>query len=176
MAGKPILETERLVLHEFDEDDVEPFYLMGSDPEVIRYTGDPAGGLANREQALESLRARPLADYQKYGYGRWACVLKSSGVVIGFAGLKFLPESREIDLGYRLLRPYWGNGYASEAARAVLDYGLTQLGLERIIGLVHPENVASVRILEKLGMKLVERVEFEGRSFVKYVIERAAKV
>src|SRR5207244_7328625 len=81
MAGKIILETERLFLREFDEGDVAPFYLMGSDPAVIRYTGDPAGGLTSIEHALEVLRSRPLADYRKYGYGRWACVLKAGGEV-----------------------------------------------------------------------------------------------
>ncbi len=171
MAGNIILETERLFLREFDEGDVVPFFRMGSEPAVIRYTGDPPGGLTSLEQALEVLRSRPIADYQKYGYGRWACVLKANTEVIGFAGLKYLADSHEVDIGYRFLPTYWGQGLATEACRAVLDYGRNRLGLERIIGLVHPENVASVRILEKLGLTPDGQVEYQGRRFAKYVIE-----
>jgi [ribosomal protein S5]-alanine N-acetyltransferase len=171
MAGKIILETERLLLREFDEGDAEPFYLMGSDPAVIRYTGDPGGGFTSVEHALEILRSRPIADYRTYGYGRWACVLKASGEVIGFAGLKYLSDSQEVDLGYRLLPAYWGQGLATEACRAVLDYGRTRLDIERIIGLVDPENVASVRVLEKLGLTPAGQVEYQGKYFTKYVIQ-----
>jgi ribosomal-protein-alanine N-acetyltransferase len=169
MAGKSILETERLLLREFDEGDVEPFYLMGSDPAVIRYTGDPGAGLTSREHALEVMRSRPLADYRKYGYGRWACVLKASGAVIGFAGLKYLEELREVDIGYRLLPAYWGQGLATEAGRAVLDYGRACLGLKRIVGFVDPANVASVRVLEKLGMTADGEVALGGMQCIRYV-------
>src|SRR5262245_7262641 len=170
MAGKIILETERLLLREFDEGDAAPFYLMGSDPAVIRYTGDPGGGFTSVEHALEVLRSRPIADYRNYGYGRWACVFKASGEVIGFAGLKYLPDLQEVDLGYRLLPAYWGQGLATEACRAVLNYGRTRLGIERIIGLVDPENVASVRVLEKLGLTPAGQVEYQGKCFAKYVL------
>lgn len=169
MPGKTILETDRLIVREFDEGDVEPFYLMGSDPEVIRYTGDPPGGLTGLDHAREVLRSRPLADYQKYGYGRWACVLKATGEVIGFAGLKYLPDKQEIDLGYRLLPPYWGQGFATEASRAVLDYGRTRLGIGRVIAMVDPANTASIRVVEKLGLMPDGQDESAGRWFLKYV-------
>src|SRR5262249_8110165 len=113
-----VLQTERLLLREFVEADAEAFLALGSDPAVNRYTGDP--GLASLEQALEIMRAYPMADYQRHGYGRWACVLKETGQVIGFAGLKYLPELDEVDLGYRLLAAYWGRGLATEASRACL--------------------------------------------------------
>ena len=171
MAGKIILETERLLLREFDEGDAVPFYLMGSDPGVLRYLADPGGGLTGVDHALEVLRSRSIADYRTYGYGRWACVLKASGEVIGFAGLKYLPDVQEVDIGYRLLPAYWGRGLATEAARAVLDYGRTRLGVGRVIGLVDPANVASVRVLEKLGLTPAGQVELEGKCFAKYVIE-----
>jgi RimJ/RimL family protein N-acetyltransferase len=169
MAGKIILETERLFLREFDEGDAVPFDRMLSDPAVIRYTGDPGGGSPSVEHALEVLRSRTLADYRNHGYGRWACVLKASGEVIGFAGLKYLAESQEVDIGYRLLPAYWGQGLATEACRAVLDYGRTRLGLEPIIGLVDPANVASVRILEKLGLAPAGQVEYQGKCLAKYI-------
>jgi RimJ/RimL family protein N-acetyltransferase len=174
MAGKLILETERLFLREFDEGDAAPFYLLGSDPAVLRYTGDPGGGLRSIEHALEVLRSRSIADYRNYEYGRWACVLKANGEVIGFAGLKYLADVQEVDIGYRLLPAYWGQGLATEASRAVLDYGRTRLGLERIIGLVDPENVASVRVLEKLGLMSAGQIEYQGKWVTKYVMPARA--
>ena len=170
MAARTILETERLILREFDEKDVESFYLLGSDPTVIRFTGDP--GLTSLEHAGEVLRSRPLADYRKYGYGRWACVHKEDGTVIGFSGLKFLDELKEVDIGFRLLPAYWGAGLATEAGRAVLDFGFRQLRLASIIGLVDPENVASVRVLEKLGLKFVGMTMYQGTNTAKYVVHR----
>ncbi len=171
MAGKPILETERLLLREFDEDDVEPFYLLGSDPVIIRYTGDPGLGLTSVAHALEVLRSRPLTDYQQYGYGRWACVHKADGRLIGFSGLKYLADLREVDIGYRFLPAYWGVGLATEAGRAVLDHGFARLGMSRVIGLVAPENRASVRVLEKLGLAFEGMMDFQGKGWARYAIQ-----
>src|SRR5207244_1125915 len=133
-----------------------------------RSTGD--GGVSTLEEARELLRTRPLADYQKHGFGRWACVLKSSGEVVGFAGLKYLHDLEEVDLGYRLLPNYWGFGLATKAARAALDHGFTRLGLHRIIGLVLPENVASVRVLGKCGLKFTGMIDYQGERVARYVI------
>jgi [ribosomal protein S5]-alanine N-acetyltransferase len=168
MAGRIMLETERLLLREFDEGDAEPFYVLGTDPAVTRYTGD--GGLTSVEHALEILRGHPLADYRKHGFGRWACVCKDNGQVIGFAGLKRLEDlGGEVDLGYRFLPAYWGSGLATEAGRAVLNFGFERLRLEQIIGLVDPANVASVRILEKLGMTYTGTVLYLGQQIPRYV-------
>ena len=174
MAGKTILETERLLLREFDEDDAAAFYPLGSDPAIIRYTGDPGGGLKSVEHALEVLRSRPLADYRKHGFGRWACVHKASGRLIGFAGLKYLDELGEVDLGYRFLPAYWGAGLATEASRACVNHGFTRLRLGRILGLVDPANAASVRVLEKCGMTFVGMMEFLGHSVARYQIDAPA--
>jgi len=170
MAGRTIFETERLILREFDEEDVESFYLLGSDPAITRYTGDE--GVKDIKHAQEVLRSRPLADYRKYGYGRWACVHKENRRVIGFAGLKFLEDLKEVDIGFRLLPAYWGVGLATEAGRAVLDYGFTQLRLAEIIGLVDLENIASVRVLAKLGLKFVGMTIYQGTNTAKYVVHR----
>ena len=123
------------------------------------------------EQALEVIRTRPMADYQKHGYGRWACIDKASGQLIGFSGLKYLDDLQEVDLGYRFLPAYWGRGLATESGRAVLEYGFATLRLEQIIGLVAPENVASVRVLEKLGLTFVGMIEYFGKPTAKYAIE-----
>ena len=112
----------------------------------------------------------PIADYRKHGFGRGACILKSTGQQIGFAGLKYLEELDEVDVAYRLLPAFWGQGLATEAALASVRYGFAKLGLKRIIGLAMPENVASIRVLEKAGLHYVEEVSFWGHRFLKYAI------
>jgi RimJ/RimL family protein N-acetyltransferase len=168
MALQKPIETERLLLREFTLDDAEAFYQMCSDSQVTRFTGGP--GIKSLDEASAELLARPIADYQKHGYGRWACVLKESGLVIGFAGLKFLDDLQEVDIGYRFLSAYWGKGLATEAGRPIMRYGFDVLKLERIIGLVDPANVASVRVPEKLGLTYVAMIEYRGQPAAKYVI------
>jgi [ribosomal protein S5]-alanine N-acetyltransferase len=172
LAGRCLLETDRLLLREFDEADALAYYSLGSDPLITRYTGAPP--LTSLEQALEVLRSNPLADYQRRGFGRWACVLRQSGAVIGFAGLKWLDELQEVDLGYRLLPAYWGRGLATEASQAALNYGLRHLKLQRVIGLVDPANLASVRVLEKLGMTRTGMLEYRGDQVLQYATEAGA--
>ncbi len=172
MAGRIILETERFVLREFTEDDAEAFLPLVSDPAVTRYTGDGIGGERTIANCRAELQARPIADYAKHGYGRWACVLKESGKVVGFNGLKYLDDLQEVDIGYRFLEAHWGRGYATETSRPIIEYGFAQLGLTRIIGLVLPENVGSVRVLEKLGMRYADMVDYHAHSVAKYVISR----
>ena len=167
---KTFLETERLLLREYVEEDAEAFFKLNSDPEVLRFVPDQA--LLNLEQARQILRDHPIADYRKHGFGRGACILKSTGEQIGFAGLKYLEEVGEVDVAYRLQRAYWGQGLATEAALASVRYGFADLGLKRIIGLAMPENIASVRVLEKTGLRHDGTITFCGRQFSKYFITR----
>ena len=113
-----------------------------------------------------------MADYRKHGFGRGACILKSTGENIGFAGLKYLEELGEVDVAYRLMPAYWGQGLATEVALASVRYGFADLGLKQIIGLAMPENIASVRVLEKTGLRFVETVTFWGHQFSRYIITR----
>lgn len=170
MAGRLILETDRLLLREFDDDDAEAFYPLVSNPEILRFTLDPGGGVNSVGQALELLRSRSVADYRKHGFGRLAVVEKASRQLIGFAGLKYLGDRGEVDLGYRLLPTHWGRGFATESGRAILQDGFTRLGLTRIIATVFPENVASVRVLEKLGFVFEKPFEYEGHELAQYMI------
>ncbi len=168
MTGSTIIETERLLLREFDESDAAAYFALGSDPAVTRFTG--TGMLTSIEHALRILRANPLTDYQRHGFGRWACVLKKSGNVIGFAGLKRLDDLGEVDIAFWLLPAYWGIGLATEAGRAVLQYGFGHLHLGRIIGLVDPRNAASMCVLEKLGMSCDGLVSYHGEETLKYIL------
>ena len=166
---KVILETDRLLLREYVEDDAEAFFKLNSDPEVLRFVPDKA--LLNVEQARQILIDHPIADYRKYGFGRGACILKSTGEQIGFAGLKYLEELGEVDVAFRLMRSHWGLGLATEAALASVRFGFADLDLKRIIGLVMPENIASVRVLEKTGLRYADSVSFWGQQFSKYIID-----
>ena len=165
---KVILETDRLLLREYVEEDAEAFFNLNSDPEVLRFVPDKQ--LLNVEQARQILIDHPIADYRKHGFGRGACILKSTGEQIGFAGLKYLEDLGEVDVAYRLMPTHWGQGLATEAAVASVLFGFADLGLKQIIGLVMPENIASVRVLEKTGLRYIETVTFWERQFSKYVI------
>ena len=166
---KVILETDRLLLRQYVEEDAEAFFKLNSDPEVLRFVPDKR--LLNVEQARQILIDHPIADYRKYGFGRGACILKSTGEQIGFAGLKYLEELGEVDVAYRLMPVYWGQGLATEAAIASVRFGFADLDLKRIIGLVMPENIASVRVLEKTGLRFCDSVSFWGHQFSKYIID-----
>jgi RimJ/RimL family protein N-acetyltransferase len=168
---KTILETDRLLLREFMPDDAEDFFRMVSDPDVTRYTGDGAKTL---EEARKGLEERIFHDYRKYGYGRWAVVFKPAGQVIGFAGLKYLDDVSEVDLGYRFFKEYWGRGLATEASRALLAYGFDVLRLERVVGIVDVENKASIRVLEKVGFKFEKFTTFRGHEVAWYIIEKSS--
>jgi len=165
---KVILETDRLLVREYVEDDAEAFFKLNADPEVVRFVPDKP--LLSLEQARQTLIDHPIADYCRYGFGRGACILKSTGEQIGFAGLKYLDELGEVDVAYRLLPAHWGQGLATEVALASVRYGFAALGLKRIIGLVMPKNIASVRVLEKTGLRYSGTVTLWGHTFSRYVI------
>ena len=165
---KLIVETERLLLREFVEDDAEAFFKLNTNPQVVRFVPDKP--LLSVEQARQLLAEHPIADYRKHGFGRGACILKTTGEQIGMAGLKYLKELDEVDVAYRFLPSHWGQGFATEAALASVRFGFAHLGLKQIIGLVMPENAASVRVLEKTGLRYVGTVTFWDHQFSKYVI------
>lgn len=143
------LETPRLRLRLITLDDLQVMYRLFTDPDVIRYADTPARDM---EEARQRLEQGPLADYQKYGYGRFAVELKSSGEVIGFCGIKYLPEIDLPEVGYRYFKEYWGKGIGTEAAQACVEFARTDLGVKKLVALIIPENIASIRVAEKLGM------------------------
>ncbi|MCX9155450.1 GNAT family N-acetyltransferase [Niveibacterium sp. 24ML] len=153
---KAIIETERLRLRAWTEADLDVFYLLGTDPDAIRYAQREP--YASRAHALEVLHAAPLRDYAEHGFGRFACEWKASGEVIGFSGLKYLPEFNEVELGYRFLPAWWGKGLATEAGQAGIAFARDTLELRRIISVILPENTASANVVRKLGLSF-ERSE-----------------
>lgn len=154
------LFTERLRIRPFTARDAPEFLALVSLPEVLRHTGERA--VKSVEEAENLLKIRQLRDYATYGYGRMACIEKSTGRLIGFSGLKYLEDLDETDIGYRFLPECWG--HATESAEAVLKVQAARLGLKRIIGLVEPGNTASVRVLQKLGLSFEGHTAIEGHG------------
>lgn len=146
-----IIETERLLIRPFNLDDIEPSYAMNLDAEVSKYTGD--GGIVSKKEIERRIIENVLGDYEKHGFGRLVVELKGENTFIGFTGLKYLEDMNEVDLGYRFIRKYWGKGIATESAKACLKLGFETLELNKIIAMVLPENINSIRVLEKLNFE-----------------------
>ncbi len=141
------LSTERLYMREFTLNDAQMLLDMHQDPAITKYTGDSIPW-DNLDMVVKILHETIIPQYKK-GIGRWAVHLKSTDEFIGWCGLKNIGE--ETDLGYRYLQKYWGNGYALEAAKAVLAFGVQQQ-IPHIIGRAAIENKASVKILAQIGL------------------------
>jgi len=132
-------------------EDIEPSYKMNLDAEVSRYTGD--GGVVSKKEIERRIIENVFGDYEKHGFGRLAVELKGENKFIGFTGLKYLEDMDEVDLGYRFMKEYWGKGIATESAKACLNLGFETLELNKIIAMVLPENIGSIRVLEKLNFE-----------------------
>jgi RimJ/RimL family protein N-acetyltransferase len=155
-----IIDTGRLTLRRFTLDDLPAFFQLGSRPEIIRYAQSTPW--ASLDEARAFMVAAPFQDYATYGYGRFACVWKESGAVIGFSGLKYVPEIGETELGYRFLPEFWGMVLATEAGRASIEFARSDLGLTRLVAMVHPDNEASARVLTKLGFAVEKQLRYSG--------------
>lgn len=166
------LETERLRLRLFTHDDLAIMYTLGTDPDVIRYADTPCKDM---EEAKQRLEQGPLSDYQKYGYGRFAVELKETGDVIGFCGIKYLPEIDLPEVGYRYLKEYWGRGIGTEAARACVEFARQDLNINKLVALIIPENTASIRVAEKLGMTCGPLIHIYGVDALQYEMELQPK-
>jgi RimJ/RimL family protein N-acetyltransferase len=152
------LETERLILRRFTEADEDNLVELDADPEVMRYLS--GGRPTPRRLIHDEILPRVMRYYeQQPGFGSWALVEKATGTFIGWIALR-PPEGKgieDVELGYRLRRSVWGKGYATEAARALLRQGFAALGVERVFATTYQDNLASRRVMEKLGMTLVRR-------------------
>lgn len=160
-----IIETTRLVLRTFTVADASLIYQLNLDPAITLYTGDPIRDLQHAEQVLEQTI---IPQYILYNHGRWAVHTKPELEFIGWCGLKARPERKEIDLGYRFMKTAWGKGYATEAAYACLNYGFEKLTIQRIIGRAMPQNIASIRVLEKCGMQFIGEEGVDGHPAKTY--------
>ena len=165
----PSLRTPHLLLRGWMPDDAEAWFNILQEEGILRYFPNPVP--PGREKA-DAYIAHHLAHWEHYGYGHWAVVTQDDGHVVGWAGLEHLPELGETEVAYLLSRRVWGHGYASEAARAAIRFGFETAGLEAIIGLVHQDNIASISVLEKCGLRYADRVTLWGMSLRRYQIRR----
>ena len=159
-----LVETRRLYLRIFEPADLNALAEINRDPEVMRYTGN--GNPVSREETEERLHSY-LKHWRQYRFGLRAAVHRDHHTLIGFCGLQFIADAPEIEIGFRLAKRYWGQGLATEAATATLRHGLAILGLDRIVGLAHPENIASQRVLEKSGL-IYEKDAYYYEHLLKY--------
>ena len=165
---KVIVETDRLYLREHTAEDAENAYHLNSDPEVLKYTGDDS--FQTIEEAKEFLLK--YDHYEKYGFGRWAVIEKKSENYLGWCGLKYTPDLDEFDIGYRLMKKYWNQGFATEAGKACLEIGFNQFNMKSIVGRAMKENLASIKVLEKLGLIMLEERDCADKDGVVYIIHK----
>lgn len=144
-----MLETQRLVLRPATITDAAKLVDLNSDKEVIQFTGDSSFCTILEAEAL--LRENFIPQHTLYRMGRFLMFLKD-GTFIGWCGLKYFPDNHEVDVGYRLKKKYWGQGFATEASMACLEYGFKTLKLDKIIGRSMPENIASIKVFQKCKM------------------------
>jgi len=140
-----------------------------SDPEVNRYLG---GTRLQNPAALAKRIEFYISCYDKFGFGSSAMIWKETGEVIGSAGIQPLEDTGEIEVGYTLIKRFWGRGLATEAARAWLEFGFDKCGLDRIVAVAFLENRASQRVMEKLGMTYEKTEEHYGEACVFYAVSK----
>ena len=171
MGQSLILDTERLLLRQYTLGDLDSLELILSDPVTMEFYPAPLD-----RQGAQDWIERNLKRYQQYGFGKWAMVLKSSGEFIGDCGcvMQEVDGRNEIEVGYIVRRDFWGKGYAPEAARACIDHAFVQLGADRVISMIRPENQRSRRVAEKNGMNCERTVFWRGYDHCVYARKRNA--
>lgn len=166
------IETSRLILRELLPSDAEGMLELDSDPEVHRYLGNkPVQHIDESRKIIEFIRQQ----YIDNGIGRWAVIEKATDMFIGWSGLKLVTDPinghiNYYDLGYRLIRRYWGKGYASESAIASVQYGFDKMQLKEIYGMAEDGNTASQNVLQKAGLKYIEDFVYEGMKMKWYKV------
>ncbi|MEM9009202.1 MAG: GNAT family N-acetyltransferase [Cyanobacteria bacterium P01_F01_bin.86] len=167
------IETQRLILREFQLDDVESLAPIMADPRGMKFS--------RTRKVLSALETREkiqgfITSYRKYGFGKLAIVAKAQNQLIGYCGIAVeqIDGKDEKEIGYRLDSTFWHQGLATEAAKATIQHGFEQFKLPWILGVVERDNKASVRVLEKLGMRYVRETIFYGVSMDVYCLERRA--
>jgi RimJ/RimL family protein N-acetyltransferase len=168
--GRPELETARLRLRQFREDDLDAYARITGDPEVMRYIGN--GAPFSRDDAWRSL-SHLLGHWELRGFGLWAVEERESGALVGRIGL-YRPEGWPgLEVGWLVDRAHWGRGFASEGGAAAMAHAFGALAAERVISVIEPDNAASIRVAEKLGEQFERMTELSGKPVCIYGIDAA---
>jgi RimJ/RimL family protein N-acetyltransferase len=162
-----ILETERLLLRHLERDDLESLFALYRDPEIRRYFPD---GTLTRDETREELEWFLGGHPDDPELGLWATMHKESGEFIGRCGLLpwTIDDRPEVEVAYLLARAYWGQGLATEAARAIVGHAFERLDVARLVCLIDPANGASIRVAERIGMTFEKQLEDESGPFLLY--------
>lgn len=171
------LETERLILREIRETDLEGMFELDSNAEVHKYLGNKP--ISTKEKALGNIKFIQK-QYKEFGIGRFACIEKDTGNFIGWSGLKFNTGEKEklngykdfIDIGYRFIPKYWRKGYGFESARTCLEFGYNTMNYEIIFGAADIENMGSNKILTKIGLQFVNEFDYEDVKINWYELKK----
>lgn len=163
------ITTNRLILRRFRKDDLDTYAKIMGDREVGKWF--PRGDGYTPEESEKSLKAI-LKHWGEHGFGIWAITDKANGVLLGRCGLNLIGETSEVEVDFVVSPNSWGKGYATEAAKAALAYGFQKLKLQNIIGLAKPENTASRRVIEKIGMQFKRNAEYWGITCAYYAISK----
>ncbi|MDQ8005306.1 MAG: GNAT family N-acetyltransferase [Pedobacter sp.] len=168
MKKNEYIETERTIMRKLTTEDAGSFYTLNLDKEVLKFTGDKP--FENLKSAIDFLAG--YDQYEKYGVGRLAVIDKATLKFIGWCGLKYDKEKNVYDIGFRFYRSYWNKGFATETAKACLDFGFGKLKIETIVGRAMKQNIGSIKVLEKIGMTFKNSFDFEGQEGVIYEITK----
>ena len=163
------LETQRLILRPFNENDFDAILPIYTDNNVMQFVNH--GARTSAEVAAELQKY--IKHWERHGFGACAVIEKASGKLIGRADLYISDRSPYPQLGYVLDQPFWGKGYATEAAKTYLNYGFNSLKFNRIVAFARTFNFASLHVLEKLGMQRKRELEYANRQYLEYAISRA---
>ena len=171
-ANDMLLETGRLILRRVTLSDLDPMARLNSDPAVMRYIGD--GTVWTRAQSEARIR-RMQKVYDLFpGLGLWIGEEKRGRRFVGAYALVYIPHTTEVEVGYRLRKSAWGRGLATDGARALVRYGMFELGLERVVGLTHPDNDASKQVLLKAGLQRRGMGHYYDKELCYFVAEKPA--
>ena len=172
-APVPWMQTLRIDLREFTRDDFDALMHLDSDPRVMKYL---SGGKPSKTHEIAAVLKRVRRSYRSYyGLGAWHATRRDTGAFIGWFALKYCPPTCDIEVGYRLVHDAWGHGFATEGATELVRYGFDDLGVDRIIGVTHPGNVASQNVLRKAGLKDRGYGRYYDKRLRLFVAERSAR-
>ena len=163
------LETDRLYMRRFRTNDLDVFSQILGQDEVGQWL--PRGRGYTKDE-VEKVLDNVAKHWQEKGYGIWAVIEKESGKIIGHCGLNYVKQNDEVEVLYGFGKEYWGLGYATEAAKAALSFGFEKIGLDRIVAFAKIDNIASRRVIEKIGLKYIKDIEIFGMNCAYYELKK----
>lgn len=165
----PVLETDRLRLRGFSEDDTEPLFALMQDPDVVRYIGDRR--MPTRQETWRAIAAY-IGHWALRGYGLWAVDDRETGELVGRIGILNPLEWPGPEIAYTIGKRWWGRGLATEGARAARDWGFANLDVDELISLIDPANASSIAVATRLGERHTGETDLWGNRVLVYAIGR----